>query len=54
VVPSGRILKVDFGGILDGYYSDHAREVVIGTATQYQRDMHAKVSEANHRVVDGI
>jgi Xaa-Pro aminopeptidase len=54
VVPTGRMLKVDFGAILDGYYSDHAREVVIGKATQYQREMHGKVSEANRRVVAGI
>jgi len=53
-VPSGRILKVDFGGFLDGYYSDLAREVVIGKATQHQKDMHAKVSEINRRVVAAI
>jgi Xaa-Pro aminopeptidase len=53
-VPSGRILKVDFGGMLEGYYSDLAREVVLGKATQYQKDMHAKVTEVNQRIVAGI
>ena len=53
-VPPGRILKVDFGGLLDGYFSDLAREVVLGKATQQQREMHAKVTEVNRRIVAAI
>jgi len=53
-VPPGRILKVDFGGVLDGYFADVAREVVVGKATQHQKDMHAKITEVNRRIVAGI
>ena len=53
-LPSGRILKVDFGGLLDGYFSDLAREIVVGRATQHQKDTHAKVSEVNRRIVAAI
>ena len=53
-VPAGRILKVDFGGILDGYWSDLAREVVLGKATPQLREMHQRVSEINRRVVAAI
>jgi len=52
--PAGRILKVDFGGILDGYWSDLAREVVLGKATPQLREMHQRVSEINRRVVAAI
>ncbi len=53
-VPPSRILKVDFGGMLDGYYSDLAREVVLGPATPHQKDVHAKLSEVNRRIVAAI
>lgn len=53
-IPTGTLLKVDFGAVLDGYFSDLAREVVVGTATPRQRDMHAKVMEVNRRIVAAI
>lgn len=50
----GMILKTDFGGLLDGYYSDIARTAVVGRASPRQRDIHAKVTEIKHRIVAGI
>lgn len=54
VVEDGMVIKTDFGGFRDGYYSDIARTVVMGKATDRQRDIHAKVTEIKHRIVDGI
>ncbi|MBJ7601799.1 MAG: aminopeptidase P family protein [Candidatus Dormibacteraeota bacterium] len=50
----GMILKTDFGGLLDGYYSDIARTAVIGRASSRQREIHAKITEIKHRVVAAI
>ncbi|MGA7673357.1 MAG: Xaa-Pro peptidase family protein [Nitrolancea sp.] len=54
VLQSGMVLKTDFGGFRDGYFSDLARTVVIGRASDRQRDLHAKVTEIKHRIVDAI
>ena len=53
-VEEGMILKTDFGGLLDGYYSDIARTAVMGRATDHQRDLHHKVTEVKHRIVAAI
>jgi len=50
----GMVLKTDFGGLLDGYYSDIARTAVVGRASQRQKDVHAKITEIKHRIVAGI
>ncbi len=50
----GMVLKTDFGGLLDGYYSDIARTAVVGTASHRQRDIHARITEIKHRIVAGI
>jgi Xaa-Pro aminopeptidase len=54
VIEDGDVIKTDIGGFLEGYYSDIARTVVIGKASDYQRDVHAKLTEVKHRVVDYI
>ena len=54
IVENGMIVKTDFGGFRDGYFSDVARTVVIGKATDRQREIHAKVTEIKHRIVQGI
>lgn len=54
VLESGMVLKTDFGGLCDGYYSDLARTAVVGRATDRQRDLHARVTEIKHRIVAGI
>ena len=53
-VENGMVLITDFGGTLDGYYSDIARTAVMGRATDYQKDVHAKITEIKHRIVDSI
>lgn len=53
-IESGMVVKTDFGGFRDGYFSDVARTVVMGKATDRQRDLHAKVTEIKHRIVHGI
>jgi Xaa-Pro dipeptidase len=53
-VELGKVLKVDIGGTIDGYYSDIARTAVMGKATPWQRDVHAKITEVKHRIVDAI
>ena len=53
-VENGMILKTDFGGTLDGYYSDIARTAVMGKATDRQKEMHAKLTEIKDRVIHGI
>lgn len=53
-IEKGTLFKTDFGGFLDGYYSDIAREAVMGKASQYQKDMHAKITEIKNRIVDAM
>ena len=48
-VRSGDFLLLDFGAIVDGYCSDITRTVVVGRATDEQRDVHAVVRGANER-----
>lgn len=51
-IENGMLIKTDFGGFLDGYFSDIAREAVMGKATPRQKSMHAKVTEIKNRIVD--
>lgn len=53
-IESGTIVKTDFGGLLDGYYSDVARTAVMGQASAHQREIHARITEVKHRIVGGI
>ena len=48
-VRAGDFLLIDFGAIVDGYCSDITRTVVVGRATQEQRDVHDIVRSANER-----
>ena len=54
VLEAGMVMKTDFGGFRDGYFSDLARTAVIGKATDRQRELHAKVTEIKHRIVAAI
>jgi Xaa-Pro aminopeptidase len=54
VLEEGMVLKTDFGGFRDGYFSDLARTSVIGKASDRQRELHANVTEIKHRIVAGI
>lgn len=53
-IESGMIVSTDFGGYRDGYLSDVARTAVMGKASDRQRDIYARVSEAKNRIVDYI
>jgi Xaa-Pro aminopeptidase len=53
-VEVGTILVTDFGGLMDGYYSDIARTAVMGSASSRQRDIHARVTDIKHQIVAGI
>lgn len=47
LVRSGDFLKMDFGARLGGYRADMTRTVVIGTASQQQREIYNTVHSAN-------
>lgn len=53
-VTNGMVLKTDFGGTLDGYYSDIARTAVMGKPSARQKELHAKLTEIKDRVIHGI
>jgi Xaa-Pro aminopeptidase len=53
-IENGTIISTDFGGYVDGYLSDIARTVVMGRASDAQRDLYAKVREAKDRIVAHI
>jgi Xaa-Pro dipeptidase len=53
-IEEGMVIKTDFGGMLDGYFSDIARTAVMGRASDRQRDLHAYLTEIKHRVVAAI
>ena len=42
---TGDLVKLDFGGKVDGYHADMTRTVVIGPAAGWQREVHAAVME---------
>lgn len=54
VVEPGMLIKTDFGGFCEGYYSDVARTVCMGKASDRQKDVYAKLQEIKHRTVDFI
>ena len=45
-VATGDFLKIDFGAKLDGYHSDCTRTVVVGKPADWQRELHAAVTQA--------
>lgn len=53
-VEDGELIRSDLAGILDGYYSDIGRTVVMGKASKSQIAMHAKLTEIKHLLVDAI
>jgi Xaa-Pro aminopeptidase len=54
VIGSGDVIVLDFGGDLDGYYSDTTRTVVAGEASSEVRAVHAIVHEAHAAAVSAI
>ena len=43
VLQTGDLMKADFGARVDGYHADCTRTVVLGTADDWQREVHAAV-----------
>jgi len=54
VVEHGDFVLLDFGAVADGYCSDITRTVVVGRATDDQRDGYDVVREANARASGAI
>lgn len=53
-IDSGMLVSTDFGGFLEGYYSDVARTAVMGKATDWQRELYDKISDIKHSIVEYI
>lgn len=47
VIESGDLVVCDFGGRMDGYFSDSTRNFVIGEPSDQQREVHAVVRASN-------
>ncbi|MFA5595069.1 MAG: Xaa-Pro peptidase family protein [Trueperaceae bacterium] len=47
VIEKGEFLLFDYGAILDGYYSDMTRTVVVGKADERQREIYRLVNDSN-------
>ncbi len=58
VLVEGDLLKVDFGARVDGYHADCTRTVVLGSADDWQKEVHAAVRESQaaglDRLRDGV
>ena len=48
------MLRVDFGGIFDGYLADLARTMVVGHATQEQRDTYARLWQVQQETITAV
>lgn len=54
VVQSGEFLKMDFGARLGGYCADMTRTIVVGRASERQREIYEAVLAANQAGIDAI
>jgi Xaa-Pro aminopeptidase len=54
VIESGDLLLLDFGAEVSGYCSDITRTVVVGRATETQRDIYTIVRAANERAASSV
>jgi Xaa-Pro aminopeptidase len=50
----GDVLRTDFGGMFDGYYSDLARTAVVGRATKRQSDTYSALWTAHNGAIASI
>lgn len=53
-VAPGDLLLLDFGATVGGYCSDITRTFVIGSASDWQVDLHARVLEAQAAAIDAL
>lgn len=54
ILMAGDLLKIDFGAKIDGYHADCTRTVVIGSAADWQREIHGVVREVQAAGVAGL
>ena len=54
IIEKGDFLTLDFGCILDGYCSDMTRTVVVGEATQRQKEIYQIVLDAQKAALDSL
>lgn len=54
VIEAGDLVTIDFGCVLDGYVSDMTRTVVMGTATERQREIYQLVLKAQEAGIEAI
>lgn len=54
IIVEGDVVVLDFGGSLDGYYSDITRTVVVGEPTQRHREVHAIVHAAQQAAFEAV
>lgn len=54
VLEAGDFLLLDFGAVADGYCSDITRTVVVGRASERQREVHDVVREAHAIAAAGV
>jgi Xaa-Pro aminopeptidase len=53
-IEHGDFITMDFGTYYQGYCSDMTRTIVVGEASQKQRDIYNKVLEAHNKVIEKI
>lgn len=54
VVQAGDLVTIDFGARVAGYHSDCTRTVVVGEASDWQREIYAVVAAAQQAGVDAL
>lgn len=53
-IERGDFLLLDFGAVVDGYCSDVTRTVVVGRASEEQREIYTVVRQAQERATHGV
>lgn len=53
-IERGEFLLLDFGAVVNGYCSDVTRTVVVGRASEAQREVYAVVRQAQERATEGV
>lgn len=54
VIEAGDFITLDFGAVYKGYHSDMTRTIVMGSASEQQRELYAIVLEAQQRGVAAV
>ncbi len=53
-IKAGDFVTLDFGAVVEGYHSDMTRTVVVGRASEKQKEIYAKVLEAQVAALDAV